>query len=1294
MINTLPEFESRQVLTSDELNWLTCYLDSQNRQSRRFLIGCGLIGGLQVRLIGNTVQLTNGIGITSAGHIVSLQKSGADITTFTKIKKYEPKNKEKLAFHYLADLDPESEDYSKSIDSASLYFQNFKNDVFEIFEETVNDADPIVSNNLKGKVLMLFAEIIQKELKDCEDDNCQERGKKYLFQTKPLIISKEDALLLLSNEYKINSNNEIMFSKLAYPWLHLPNLNILKPAFSNISVNSNLNETHINEEYIRCIKDFNEGLLLNKNVLEEGLKNLKNYCTSAKGNFQIIDKLLLTISKTKVLGNHNNQPLLFQFVYDYLWTFTKAYQEILVEAQNLKAKVFTDEIGFPNHIFAGLVDTVNIDFEASISSSYSIFRHEFQSRLVQSEQAKVSNNLSILLNRLQSIVSNFDETFLTNKKDIKITPGGDLYQKLSNQTIPFYLKNETNLVWNNRATHSNLSQNNTKYNFTNESQVASNKLNYNTLASSFQGNHRFFRVEGPHKQPALNALNTVFQIRKKHGLAFEVLMLRLNEKAPFSHSFNFTINEDIESMYQVVRAELRKQIQLNVNYLWSLQLKTGKFNTIQKSLIKALEASYFSFLGNLNATILTTPLPMVFADAVFASNITNSYAATYKTAEPRFAELEKKTADATAITNSAVKMESATLNINSNNFITAEIFQPTLDFQISVLFFNTLGNLVDSIHSNDKFKDTTDISFYTHLLSVAKSMQKTEKSELLFLMALQLYCALKLQEEYLSENFLELDVAKYKSNLDSSLLTACNTIINYLKKLNADFVRNDAILAEVVKGEMLDYADRIKFDDDWIKIIQIDAENKKRNGGLGVENLFGRFVKLHPGIAHGCGVPKGGTYIMVYDQNNEVTADFYLPYIISSHLRPIQYTLLETKTITLSGNIKEENGAIIVASLLIGGSTYTTDNQGFYNALVAENTTVKVICKVAGFLDFEQNVVMKSVPETLAIVLKKQNLERSTTLKFVDQTGANITIDLNLTDLATNKLFTAIAGKHVIKDVASTTYKFKVTDGKFEEKEFIVVTGNTDKEEVISLIKVDQILIRIMDNSANKYTPSLLKSVKIVNPERELDTSDTTTGFFTTKEATDITISSTAVAIYNGQTKSIPVKPRQEVYELLFEAAAPAEVKGLDSFAVMVYPEDPFTGSVPPKISNILINKVTLLLDPQTNIGRKIVPTDGTITLDKRLVNAPVLKVNQLPTVVNSIYVINGKIIADKIEIKPNSNLLSFTKALTDLEIRNLMANRKELVPLARSGDLKPQNFYCFILPEQEIKMVKEILNV
>ena len=56
------------------------------------------------------------------------------------------------------------------------------------------------------------------------------------------------------------------------------------------------------------------------------------------------------------------------------------------------------------------------------------------------------------------------------------------------------------------------------------------------------------------------------------------------------------------------------------------------------------------------------------------------------------------------------------------------------------------------------------------------------------------------------------------------------------------------------------------------KIIK-DGEDKEDD-----RLLFAKFVTEHPGIEHFAGVTRGGTFVLVYDTDNKVVADFMLPY--------------------------------------------------------------------------------------------------------------------------------------------------------------------------------------------------------------------------------------------------------------------------------------------------------------------------------------------------------------------------------------------------------------------------------
>lgn len=1290
MINIFPEFESRQVLTADELNWMACYLDTQERQSRRFLIGCGLIGGLQVKLVNNSVQVTNGIGITSAGHIVSLAGGVNGITTYTKQKPYTQQANEKLAYHYLPDLDPQAENYALSVDQPSRYFPGFTGPILELLEDTVNDATPIDGGTLTGRVALLFAEIIQKELKDCEGDNCQERGKKYIFKSKVLVITKEDALLLLSKEYNNIVQSEDAVSKQAFPWLHLPNINILKPVFSNKPVNTVFSEKILVDEYSRCIRDFRDMLTNNKVAIEQALTNLRNYCTVTAANIAVVDTLVAKVNSANVLSPNNLSPSLSGVVYDYLWCFVKAYQELQAAAQQLKAKCFTNESAFPNHILLGLVATANNDFDVPVTTGYSVYRHYFQSRLVQTQQAGVAQKVLVCLKRLVALVTAFDDAALPNKKDIRITAGGDLYDPLSEQAMPYYLKATTVSVWNVRATHANLNKYNTFYNSTNDNQTPTVNLAYNTLSYAMQGNHSFFRIEGIYGQPAVNALNSVFQLRKKHGMAFEVLMLRLNEKAPFSHSFNFTINEDVESMYQVVRAEVLKQISLNVNYLWGLQLKAGKFTGIRNVLESELEKSFMFFLANINILLKAKPLEMVLNEAIMASNITTNYKAKAYTAEAKYSDLETMTAEAKPVTQTLAKQESVGISYLKYNPAYVAILQPV--YTIGVLFFNTLGNLVDTIKKSDKFKNTSDISFYSHLLKVVKGMQKGEQSKTLFLHALRLYCALKLQEEYLAENFLELDIEKYRDNLEDELLPASDQVMAYLRPFSFYYnnITNDEILYEVNRDEMMEYAGRVKFDDDWIKIIQLDAENKKRNGGLGVENLLEKFVKLHPGIAHGCGVPKGGTYLMIYDAANQVVADFYLPYIIASHLRPIQFTLLENKTITLSGTVRDQAGnSITGVTVLVGSASVVTDKDGFYTSLVTENSTVKVICKVAGYQDYSKDIAVANQPKEENIVLTKLQAEKfKTTINFRNQKQVPLTKAFTLLNKDTNTLLTVDKGVLVLTEEPKKKFSFVVKDDNLDDTEFVIETIDKDQTLIVQLVELDFFRIQLI-GQPDKYVASLLNSIKVTNPDMDLDTGKMSDGFFITKNRDDILRTAEVVVVYNSKTVQQTISAGPDANKIFVDTTTKETEKELTVMAGILYPQEGDFRKIPTAV----VNETKIPIDSQTNIGKAAVKSKGEFDISVMFPKIKPITIDSFKEV-QTVSLVIEQVFTTAPEKVTDDMVFSFTRTVTKAQKTSLISNFPRLRPIAAVIQDGTPTFYCMVITGKDFEIVAKILGL
>ncbi len=56
--------------------------------------------------------------------------------------------------------------------------------------------------------------------------------------------------------------------------------------------------------------------------------------------------------------------------------------------------------------------------------------------------------------------------------------------------------------------------------------------------------------------------------------------------------------------------------------------------------------------------------------------------------------------------------------------------------------------------------------------------------------------------------------------------------------------------------------------------ILIKGETEKKQNKL----LFNNYIAEHPGLEHAAGVMRGGTFVLVYDENSKIIADFMLPY--------------------------------------------------------------------------------------------------------------------------------------------------------------------------------------------------------------------------------------------------------------------------------------------------------------------------------------------------------------------------------------------------------------------------------
>ena len=155
-------FAEDQVLTAAQLNQLIHYLDFQDRKTRAWLVGTGIICGLKIKITGAQVILTPGCGLTSDGDLLCLDK----IKNFTHFRDYE-KPLETFEYQPLKDISGIKELVESS--------------------ETEN-SKKLSTEEIKNNVVVLYLESYVKEPDFCSPDNCDNQGQIQHNNLKVLLV--------------------------------------------------------------------------------------------------------------------------------------------------------------------------------------------------------------------------------------------------------------------------------------------------------------------------------------------------------------------------------------------------------------------------------------------------------------------------------------------------------------------------------------------------------------------------------------------------------------------------------------------------------------------------------------------------------------------------------------------------------------------------------------------------------------------------------------------------------------------------------------------------------------------------------------------------------------------------------------------------------------------------------------------------------------------------------------------------------------------------------------------------
>lgn len=492
-------FVDNQVLTKDQLNEFISYFEDQDRMSRIFLTGTGIVCGfkLSYNASGKTVTISQGTGITSDGDLLKLQNN--------------------IEGSVLKSIDLEQVEYSwvKKFEDNFANYRFFKRlvsiggklkeeplDLWEILPEKTENAKALGTlADLDKKVVLLYLETYAKDGDLCTASDCDNQGIEQVARLRVLLVSAKDADYILgldsmfSEHHKINSVvnlPDIAVRRIVLNQINTANYEELKKAYYE-ALNSDNLITNLTDGIKIIIADFMNvlDLKISSSSLNVYLNQLKNIAVFSTYNV----------------------PFNVQYRYDCIKDLVDTYNEIKELLLDLNEECNPDINAFPKHLMLGSL--------AEIGNEVKNYRHSFyKSPAISCGRDKIEQCRSLVM-KLISIISRFK----MSTGEVKITPSNKL-PALSFKSIPFYYNVDETLLesWNFYKTSKLKSKTNLSYHrelLSSEPQIQE-PLNFNLDGFDF------YRIEGHQGKDYKTALAEISDLKNRYGLAFDVKALSVN----------------------------------------------------------------------------------------------------------------------------------------------------------------------------------------------------------------------------------------------------------------------------------------------------------------------------------------------------------------------------------------------------------------------------------------------------------------------------------------------------------------------------------------------------------------------------------------------------------------------------------------------------------------------------------------------------------------------------------------------------------------------------------------------
>ena len=337
-LDSFPVFKPYQALTAEHLNDLREYLDHEDKITRRALIGIGVACGFDLDVdASGRVLISKGVAVTSHGFVITSEAVICDRRRA-----------------YAVPI-PTGDDVSDAVIAEARYPALFPGgggqiDAWEMLTTEVQipagEAAPtaLTPAFLADKTVMLFLECTEESLRNCDVNDCADKGAQLQFALRRLLIRRDDADRIMAAEA---ATAGFPTDRANHPGLSLKYLRVEDLGLARLGIGA---FPGLIGRIVQIALRFSDELPVTLRALWSAYGHLMRdmYPPDDFPEGPFPDGYF-----GNVWGQLFSQPFLAQQFYGYMLDVAMACNEAVAAARALEAECLPDPARFPRHVLVG-----------------------------------------------------------------------------------------------------------------------------------------------------------------------------------------------------------------------------------------------------------------------------------------------------------------------------------------------------------------------------------------------------------------------------------------------------------------------------------------------------------------------------------------------------------------------------------------------------------------------------------------------------------------------------------------------------------------------------------------------------------------------------------------------------------------------------------------------------------------------------------------------------------------------------------------------------------------------------